>query len=1161
MQIKVYRNRSVIESFNIDDGAVLTQRLFGENYITVNHRTRNVIDLAIGDYVVHNGIRYYLNTLPDITKESTNHYAYEIVFESQYYNLAKAQYMFDGEGEFDLVNDLDGFIGLMITNLNRVDGAGTWVKGTCDQTNTEYKHLHFNNENCRQVVQRFCSEFDGELYFNRNDINFSDSLSRSSGVTLEYASGLRGITRKTISSKNICTRLYAFGSDRNIASDYGTARLGMTDTKNFVTDGNFETGTLSSWPQWGTPLSRWLNNTMPGSVDDAGTYSYYHKSGVVSPENSGSQQASITVLANTQYTLSAWIWVTSTYDGRDGIRVMTYDGTDYHKAMVDKNKTREWQKISVTFATAAGQTSLTIWAGGKGEAYFDHIQLERGANDTAFVNGTVNYIENNEDLYGTIEHTESFDVYPHRNGTISGVDGADETILYDTGIDFDLDSYLLPGVSPKIHFQTGNLAGYAFDIYEYDVSTDKITIIKIELPDGNTLPDDTVKPVIGDEYTIIDIKMPPSYIEAAEEALFTLAEAWLTDNSSPRVEYDLVSDPRYFRTNGILLNVGDEVTITDTDLGVNKAVRVIELTRKLADQYDYSLKLSESTEGSISQRLYDDAEKLKNQAAINRAEDIVRVRRSWRDSEALKNLVFDPDGLYYTPKIKPLSIETTLLTVGSKSQQFALKEVQIKPNYGGDEDAITITAGTLVHLAVDNDDHDTIGTWTINENVTYLAGGLVTTTAYYLYARCHKTNYAHANNTILLSSTAYTVDQNDYWYFMVGVLHSSTVGVARGISLTYGQTMINGKFITTGKIQSANGLTYFDLDNNTLVIGSASGYSNISDAPSDLTDLDGAAASKLALIEDNATAGATWGSDVASIPAPLANADDTPTVTGVCITPNYIGFWDNGAGNFPVRIKNNGGVGEFFFGSATEYMTYTPGALSLVGSDIISSSGSTQRIHIDSTNNRLSLFDSSNKEVVRIDDDYSPVSTVPVMIVGNSTGGVVLAAENIFETPDTITCYSSMPAGRIQIVNDKASPGYALMQSQHDGTGDASLAGWYDGATLVGEIQVASGQGSLLIKDKVAGYSGGYRALSLDGSSVTLDISGTTKATLNSSGNLVMSTGNMDSKTGFYYNGTKVVGSQGSTISDPSGGSTIDTECRSAVNTIIDRLQAHGLIA
>ncbi|HCV42628.1 MAG TPA: hypothetical protein DGH68_04020 [Bacteroidetes bacterium] len=55
--------------------------------------------------------------------------------------------------------------------------------------------------------------------------------------------------------------------------------------------------------------------------------------------------------------------------------------------------------------------------------------------------------------------------------------------------------------------------------------------------------------------------------------------------------------------------------------------------------------------------------------------------------------------------------------------------------------------------------------------------------------------------------------------------------------------------------------------------------------------------------------------------------------------------------------------------------------------------------------------------------------------------------------------------------------------------------------------------------------------------------------------------GHLNVVTDISINSTKVIGAQGATISDPSGGGTVDTQARSAINTIIDRLQAHGLIA
>ncbi len=42
--------------------------------------------------------------------------------------------------------------------------------------------------------------------------------------------------------------------------------------------------------------------------------------------------------------------------------------------------------------------------------------------------------------------------------------------------------------------------------------------------------------------------------------------------------------------------------------------------------------------------------------------------------------------------------------------------------------------------------------------------------------------------------------------------------------------------------------------------------------------------------------------------------------------------------------------------------------------------------------------------------------------------------------------------------------------------------------------------------------------------------------------------------------GTKVIGTQGAVVADASGGSTVDTEGRAAINALLARLRAHGLI-
>ena len=47
----------------------------------------------------------------------------------------------------------------------------------------------------------------------------------------------------------------------------------------------------------------------------------------------------------------------------------------------------------------------------------------------------------------------------------------------------------------------------------------------------------------------------------------------------------------------------------------------------------------------------------------------------------------------------------------------------------------------------------------------------------------------------------------------------------------------------------------------------------------------------------------------------------------------------------------------------------------------------------------------------------------------------------------------------------------------------------------------------------------------------------------------------------YYHSGNKVVGAQGATVADATGGVVVDAEARTAINALLARIRAHGLIA
>lgn len=439
------------------------------------------------------------------------------------------------------------------------------------------------------------------------------------------------------------------------------------------------------------------------------------------------------------------------------------------------------------------------------------------------------------DLFGVWTGKKTFtDIYPHRTGTVTAIDANDVQNFVDSAMDFDLNEvdsggatkYLIDGLSPKIHFNSGNLAGYEFDIVSYNHTTKTFRIKRFTDEAGLVIPSDTsnaFKIAAGDKYVILDINMPDSYIEAAEEELEDKAEEYLAQNSSPKVKYSLtiseffiksVMDANPFQN---LFWIGDFIPIKDDDIGVDKAIRITGFTRDLMNLYNYAITISDiAFTVSIQTRIIADMIEKDKIVQINQLNDPARARRNWKDAQELIGMVFDPDG-YFTDKIRPASIETIALTVGAKSMQFGLVGTVFQPNYGGNGNRVVVTGGTLVHYTID--DQQAVSWSMSNGDFTMQSDSGV----YYIYAKCSRTT--NAGNFVFSTDPIKCESDPNYYYFWVGVLHSKDANTGtRAISLSYGFTQINGRYITTGRIQSADGNNYIDLDENKIRFGNQSCY-------------------------------------------------------------------------------------------------------------------------------------------------------------------------------------------------------------------------------------------------------------------------------------------------------------------------------------------------
>ena len=450
---------------------------------------------------------------------------------------------------------------------------------------------------------------------------------------------------------------------------------------------------------------------------------------------------------------------------------------------------------------------------------------------------TKRYIEDAElaNEIGSEEDSEQYDdIFPKRTGKVTAIVEDDINSFVDDTMDFDLNEkddqgtkYLINGVTAKITFITGRLAGQQFELKKeggYNHSQKKFTIIPFTDKRGLTIPttdNEAFRIEVGNTYKITDINLPKSYEDNAEEDLWYAGYDDFKPRTQSRVQYALTFDRSYFLENmpddseTSVFKVGDYVPVRDVRFGVEKSIRIQKISRNLLVDHDYSLTLSDTTTISISQQTVIDVIEHNKIIEANRLKDLSKARRGWRTTEELRNMVYDTDGYFDPENIRPNSIDTNMLTVGSKSQQFVLIGVVMQANVNGNANRFDASSGILAHLTIDE---TTIKQWTLGElSVTLSEQG-----GYYVFAKCSKTG---SNGVFVVTQTPYkfepTEDPNNY-YFQIGIISSLYPDDNfRDFVTTYGFTRINGKTITTGTIVTSDGECYLDLDGNKFRIGDA----------------------------------------------------------------------------------------------------------------------------------------------------------------------------------------------------------------------------------------------------------------------------------------------------------------------------------------------------
>lgn len=430
------------------------------------------------------------------------------------------------------------------------------------------------------------------------------------------------------------------------------------------------------------------------------------------------------------------------------------------------------------------------------------------------------------------------EIYPSRVGTVSAVEcidaGKNFYDIIDNSIPAELNfnDYVIEGETATIIFQKGMLAGddKQFE-FKYNHSERRFELVPQEI-DGVTMPNETFSPAVGDTYAIFGIMLPDSYIcnntdkTGASWDMFREAARKLYENEDPKFTFTgtlqgLWAKKNWLRVGG-RLKVGGYVLFTDEQFAPDGIpIRITGIKEFLTSPYAPVLEISNSVSGkSVSSQLREIGQ---NEVATDNSirNAVSYTKRRFRDVRETMAMLEDSMLDNFTNSINPLTVQTMTMLVGDESLQFRFVASKTDLTAVGDGITYDNTAKQL-HIPHGFIQHMTLGigtissshadseykVWEMNEYLSpYLDNGAK---KYYLYAKVSRTDTTVKGDFLLSDRAIKMTDVAGYYHLLVGILNSEYDGERSYVSL-YGFSEILPGRITTDKIVSSDGKTYFDL--------------------------------------------------------------------------------------------------------------------------------------------------------------------------------------------------------------------------------------------------------------------------------------------------------------------------------------------------------------
>lgn len=457
------------------------------------------------------------------------------------------------------------------------------------------------------------------------------------------------------------------------------------------------------------------------------------------------------------------------------------------------------------------------------------------------------------------------DIYPKRVGTVSAVVVDEEKGFYDIvdesiPDDLNYEDCLIDGETMTIIFQSGMLAGdekefevkYVHDPIMNDDGTVKKAGRRFEITpqeiDGQTMPNETFAPRVGNTYAVFHCKMPDAYIcddeskSGASWDMFRKGVRYMFDNEETKFTFSGELDGLWSKKDWLNISgkikLGGYVRFTDERFQKDGVlIRITGIKDYINKPYSPELELSNNTVGTSFSTKLKELESTEVIAEDYRREALQFTKRRFRDAKETMAMLEAALLDNFTNSINPIAIQTMQMLVGDESLQFRFVSSKTNPvqvahaiTYDAEAKKLSAEAGIIQHLTLGisslSSSHKAseYKYWDIEAyESAILEDG---TKKYYLYAKVSKTA---ETGVFRLSESAIKMEgEAGYYHLLVGILNSEYDGV-RSFATLYGFTEILPGRVTTDRVVSGDGNSYFDMLANALRLGDALDFNSAGD--------------------------------------------------------------------------------------------------------------------------------------------------------------------------------------------------------------------------------------------------------------------------------------------------------------------------------------------